>query len=341
VSGLDAILENRLLDGWWRHLRRSQTQLNAVHQADAELVPLPGGDLLLALTTDTVAEEIALGFYRDPETIGWMAATVSLSDLAAVGARPLGLLVAVTLPPAADAALQEGLARGLDAACQAAGTFVLGGDTNSGASLSLTTTAAGLVPVGKALLRTGCKPGDDVLATGLLGSGAVCAAAAALPLPPGLADEAWYRPRARIALASQLAGRVSACMDTSDGLIATLDQLGRLNDVGINVELPAEELLEPRARRLCAALALDPLVALAQIHGEFELIITAQPGQRRGLEEMALASGTSLIRLGQVVREPGVRFTGRCLDTAALRNLHAQAGLTAQEYFTRLVAHLR
>jgi thiamine-monophosphate kinase len=342
TSSLDQIAENRLLDAWGRALRRHPAQANRMHETDAELLPLPGTDQLLALTTDTLAEEIALGFYTDPETIGWMAATMSLSDLAAVAARPLGLLVAVTLPRDAGPGYQAALAAGLDGACAAAGTFVLGGDTNFGGEASVTTTAAGLVEAAHHLRRVGCGSGEVIFASAPLGAGATVAArAAAGGAAPGGPP---FRPVARLAEARRLVGFATACMDTSDGLVATLDQLSRLNGVGFEITAPLPELLDPGALHACRALGLDPLVALAQPHGEFELVWTVPAADSERFQREARSGGFEPLVVGRTFAEPVVRVAGeppRTLDTARIRNLTDEVGSDPRKYLPALVAALR
>jgi len=343
TSSLDLIAENRLLDAWGRALRRHPAQANRMHEADAELLPLPGSSQLLALTTDTLAEEIALGFYTDPETIGWMAATMSLSDLAAVAAQPLGLLVAVTLPRDAEPDYQTRLAAGLDGACEAVETFVLGGDTNFGGEASVTTTAVGLVEAASVLRRVGCGCGEVVFASGPLGAGATVAARAAAG-GAAAGGSAPFRPVARLAEARRLVGFATACMDTSDGLVATLDQLSRLNGVGFELTAPLPRLLDPGALRTCRALGLDPLVALAQPHGEFELVWTVLAADSERFQCEARSAGFEPLVVGRTIAEPVVRVAGdppRTLDTARIRNLTDEVGSDPRKYVPALVAALR
>jgi thiamine-monophosphate kinase len=341
-ASLDQIGENRLLDAWGRALRRHPAQANRMHEADAELLPLPGTGQLLALTTDTLAEEIALGFYADPETIGWMAATMSLSDLAAVAAEPLGLLAAVTLPRGAGGDYQARLAAGLDGACEAAETWVLGGDTNFGAEASVTTTAVGLVHEGRALRRTGCGTGEVVYASGPLGAGATVAARALTgDAGPGGPP---FRPRARLVEARRLVGFATACMDTSDGLVATLDQLSRLNGVGFEITAPLPRLVETGALRTCQALGLDPLVALAQPHGEFELVWTVRAAHAERFEREAKVEGFEPLVVGRTIADPVIRLCGespRTIDAARIRNLTDEVGSDPKAYVPALVAALR
>jgi thiamine-monophosphate kinase len=304
---LSEIRENALLSGWWDILRRHPRQANGVHESDAELMPIGGG--MLAATIDTIAEEIGADLYPDAETIGWMAATASLSDLAAVGAEPVGLLVSATLE---DRSMQVGIARGLDEACAAAGTHVLGGDTNFGAHTSVTTVAMGMAE--RPMRRTGCRVGDYVYSTGPFGAGACCAARALMGVQVG---EWPFRPRARIAEGRRIAGTATSCMDTSDGLIATLDQLARLNGAGFDIESAP---LGEGVRELCAGLGVDETFALALCHGEYELVFTTR-------EEIE-----GFVRLGRVVDGEGIRIRGHAIDGARARNAWEEARGNWREY---------
>jgi thiamine-monophosphate kinase len=253
----EEIAENRLLARWGALLGRAPGQLGRFNEADAELVPL-GDGRLLALTVDTVDEEVRAGLYRDPRTVGRIAAVAALSDLAAVGADPLGLLLSVGLPCEDRERVQEGVARGVREVCDATGTFVLGGDTNESEALTVAGFAAGLVPSGSALTRVGTRPGDVVAVSGPVGAGSALAATRLLGGASTLAGfgEGDFHPLPRLREGRLLRGVASACMDTSDGLVATLDQLARLNGVAIRVTRAEEELLEPGATSVRAHLGL-------------------------------------------------------------------------------------
>ena len=340
---LEEIAENRTIDAWWRVLSRHPGQLHAVHEADAELVAWPGTSDLLAITVDTIAEEIALGFYSEPETIGSMGATVSLSDLAAVGASPVGIVISVTLPRGASGALQEGIARGVEAACRACRTHVLGGDTNTADALSITSTAVGRVARGAAMTRKGARAGDLLFVTGTFGAGGACAARAAVGLPVSLYADTDFRPHARIAEGQLAAPLASACMDTSDGLVAALDQLARLNGVGFEVEVAPRDLFDVKTRAVADTLGVDPLAFLAQPHGEFELVITVSPERRAALDAAGREAGGVLRCIGRVIAEPTLRFlapTPRTVDGARLRALSADLEHSPKEYLAALIGEL-
>ena len=266
-----ASVEIAMIERLARALPRSPRQLNALHASDAELVHITG-TTVLAVTTDGIVEEIATGLYADPALIGWMTVVVNASDLAAVGANPLGIVVCETLPPTMGPDDIAALQRGIADASLAHGLPVLGGDTNSGEQLQVVGTALGLVEGGAPLTRLGAASGDRLFASGPLGLGSVFAftqliRAGVINAPP-------FRPHARLHEGSLLRPFASACMDTSDGLLATLDELGRLNGVGFRLTLPVEGMLHGAALRLAEAQQLPPWTMLAGPHGEFELVFT-------------------------------------------------------------------
>jgi thiamine-monophosphate kinase len=317
---IDAVHENRVLSRWASLLPRDPRQVGKIHQSDAELVPL-GQGLLLALTVDTVVEEIRTGLYCSPFTAGRTAVISSLSDLAAVGADALGILLSVTLPARDLERTQREVAAGVGEACEAAGVSLLGGDTNQGSDLEITCVAAGTVPADSVLTRVGACAGQRVFASGPLGSGAALAAAALLRLSPNLFGEEDFRPPVRLDWGQALRGIASTCMDSSDGLIATLDQLARLNDMAIRVTPPLPRLLHPRAEALRQAAGLPAFPFLACLHGEFELVFTVAAERLPELYRIARAGGWEPLELGRTEPGQGLFIGEKPLDGARLRNL--------------------
>jgi thiamine-monophosphate kinase len=322
---IDEIAENRLLTRWAALLPRHPRQVGGIHEADAELLPLSRG-LLLAVTVDTVDEEVRLGLYRSPFTAGRTAAVAALSDLAAVGAEPLGLLLSTGLPRDGFSQIQAEVARGVAQVCRRAGTFVLGGDTNETERLSVTCVAVGRVARGRALMRVGMRAGDELFVSGPLGLGSALAAARWLAVPPNIFDESDYRPATRLSEGRALRGIASACMDTSDGLLATLDQLARLNEVAIRVERPLSELIHVRAEAVRSKCGLSALAYLAGQHGEFELVFSVPPARRATLLRRAWRIGWMPLAIGRAERGNGIFVGQRRIDAAGLRNLLADSG---------------
>jgi len=221
---IDAIHENRLLSRWAALLPRSTSAIGSIHEADAEFVPLDE-TRWLAVKVDTVAEEIAAGLYSDPATAGRIAVISVLSDLAAVGAEPLGLLLSVVLPRGDVEPVQSRVAVGVRAACEAAKTGIFGGDTSIGPALAITVVGLGVIPAGQALRRVGLRAGHVVFVAGGVGLGGALAAARVLGVQGFTEDD--YAPPVRIAVGRALRGVASAAMDTSDARSAGSPQRGR------------------------------------------------------------------------------------------------------------------
>jgi len=339
ANHLNQIEENRIIEGWIHTFSRDPHQVNKPHEADAELISLPGTDQLIALSIDTISEEIGLGFYQDPHTIGWMGATVTLSDLAAVGARAAGLLISVTLPENSNVEFQLGIAAGVNDACSRAGTHVIGGDTNFGATASITTSGIGFVNRHRVLSRIGCQPGDKLYATGSLGSGGLVAAKALWENECDTYLKA-FRPLARLTESQIIRQFASACMDSSDGLIATLDQLCRLNQVGFELDRPVDEILDPDALQFCSALDLDPLLMLAQPHGEFELVFTIPAGEQATFKRHAKKQNIGFLLLGEVISKPMIHLLypeSRTIESGRIRNLLHKVDGNFQRYLEELI----
>lgn len=335
---MDTIIESALIERLADRLPRSPHQLNARWESDAELIRLPGG-VMLAITTDCIAEEIATGLYADAELIGWMTVLVNASDLSAVGARPLGILLNETLPADLDGTFVEVLQRGIARACVACDLPVLGGDTNSGTHLQLAATAVGVVEDGRPMTRMGCRPGDLLFASGPLGLGG--AYALGRLTDRDAAEIIAYRPKPRLAEGRALRHLASSCIDTSDGVIPSLDELMRLNRVGFRIDRPLEEIIDPAALAACASAGLPAWTLLAGPHGEFELLFTLPAAHAEKFISDAFATGWEPVRLGIVESSQTLLVPDSdglaVIDTARVRNLFLEIGHDVQAYATGLL----
>jgi thiamine-monophosphate kinase len=282
---LDQIRENVIIDRLTGGFPRSPLQLNRVHTSDSEIVRFPGtGGRVLAATMDTISEEILTGLYADPWLIGWMAVMVNMSDLAAVGAAPLGILISETFQADLPEETMLRIQQGIKEACTICETFVLGGDTNFGSSTAISGCALGILQEGGVLSRIGCKPGDALYTSGYLGDGN---AYAAEKLIAGVSPSTPYKPLAQLRQGRMLVHYASCCMDTSDGALATLDELMRLNGCGFSLGENWLRALSGASRTVAAALHIPEWLFLAGEHGEFELIFTVSREKEQELLERA------------------------------------------------------
>ncbi len=339
---MTGITERTLIEQLAAGFVRSPHQLNVLHESDAELVRLPGSDRILAITTDAIIEEIATGLYRDPYLAGWMIVAVNASDLAAVGAEPLGIVVSESLPPTMPEVAVAALQRGIRDAAERHGLPVLGGDTNQAATLALGATAIGTVAADHVLTRRGAGPGDRLFASGPLGLGTAFAFAALLRGGDDGHGEIPFQPVARVREGRCLAGIAAACMDTSDGVIATLDELMRLNGVGVHWARSLGEVLHPAAVATTRSAELPPWTMLAGPHGEFELLFAVPPDRCAALDDVAGAIDWAPIELGVLTAEPPCWLRDASgwldVDTACIRNLFAEVGGDAQRYLEELLS---
>lgn len=274
---------------------------------DCALFPVPAG-MRVAVSKDLLIA--GRHFYpdADPESVGHKSLAVNLSDLAAMGAQPLGCLLGLALPAVDDAWLAA-YARGFHALAQARGCPLIGGDTTrSLQDLTISVTVFGAVPAEAALRRDAAQAGDDVWVSGALGAADVAYRLLDGQLPPDAARLALTRralewPQARLALGLALRGLAHAAIDISDGLAQDLGHI--LAASGVGAELRFAEL--PRAPGLEG---LDDATLQRALLGggdAYELCFTAPPAQRQAIARAARASRTPVSRVGSIVAAPGLR----------------------------------
>lgn len=256
-----------------------------------------------------------------PADIGWKTAAVNISDMAAMGAQPRWITLALSLPEAKEpwvAAFAAGFAQ----CCEAFGVDWIGGDTTRG-PLNLCATVFGEVPSGQAVLRRGGRAGDDIWVSGTPGL-------AALGLQQLLGQRslsadmrtrcltALHRPQPRVALGLALRGLATAMLDVSDGLAGDLGHI--LNQSGCGAAL--EEDMLPMADALAACGDADAARS-ALLHGgdDYELLFCAPVVCRAQIAALAQSVTVPLSRIGCLVVEAGLQLR----DTqGALRPLAAR-----------------
>ena len=269
-----------------RELVRRITEILGIRERD-DCAVVEDGDRYLVWTTDILHRradfpEIATGWQ-----IGWMAVAVNLSDVAAMGAVPLGLLIAAGIPQDTEVAFVEEIFRGMNDCALEYGTRIMGGDLDSFDELTLSGTALGRVERDLILRRRGARPGDLLCTTGTLGSAGagLRAALEAEGRVDGSVDDqdlfALTRrllepsPRLEEGRALALSGAVTSMMDNSDGLALSLFDLSQAGGVGFLVQeekIPIDPLVLEVAQD-----AEDALDLALYSGGDFELLFTLNP----------------------------------------------------------------
>jgi len=210
--------------------KKSNDQINLISESDAELLRV--GNEILAISIDTIEEELTNNFFSPGFISGWIAALMSLSDLAAVGAKPLGILMSYCLPESTDLEELKELILGVEACARTHNTYVLGGDTNMTTSLSITCTALGQCLNGSYSTRKNIAPNQQLFITKNLGQGNLSAFLNSLQLPIADSFNQSFRPTISFELAHQIAQYKGACIDTSDGFFKGLHDLLCVNKIG-------------------------------------------------------------------------------------------------------------
>jgi thiamine-monophosphate kinase len=259
----------------------------------ALLTPPAGRELVLAADAMVAGVHFLPG--DPPETIGRKLLRVNLSDLAAMGARPLGYLMTVALPAGLDDDWLAGFAAGLAEDQARYGLAVLGGDTvSTPGPLSLSLTILGTVEPGTALRRVGARPGDEIWVSGRIGDGWLGLRAARGEIEdPGGALAARYRlPEPRVALGRALRGLARCCMDVSDGLLQDIAHLCLAGGVAAEVE----------GARVPVSRLDAPLAELVTGGDDYELVFAAAPQDHDRV--LAAAGGTPVTCIGRFTAGP-------------------------------------
>ena len=274
-----------------RHFRplAGQGALDLLDDA-ALLDPPPGRQLVLA--ADAMVAGVHFLADDPPETIGRKLLRVNLSDLAAMGAEPVGYLMTIAIARRTADGWVAALSAGLAQDQARFGIGLLGGDTVSTpgpACLSL--TIIGSVPPDLALRRVGARPGDDVWVSGVIGRGllGLRAARGEIPDPDGSLARHYRMPEPRLALGVALRGIARAAMDVSDGLLQDLSHLCRAGDCAAEVD----------GARLPVPPGDVPLAELAGGGDDYELLFAAAPEDQPRVEAAARAAGTPVTRIGR------------------------------------------
>lgn len=265
------------------------------------------GGTCLVLTHDMIVEGVH--FLRDdpPQDVAWKLVAVNLSDLAAKGAEPLGVLVGYTL--SMESAWDGAFAQGLGEALHAFDAPLLGGDTVSAPPSA--PRALGLTAIGKATgpvpSRSGAKAGDTLWVSGSIGD-----AGAGLRIALGQLESSdmllacYRRPQPRLKAGSKLAPIVTAMMDVTDGLLIDAARMAEASGLGLDLSLDAVPLSpgyvallgDGRAARIDAAIAGD----------DYELLFAAPEARSAAIQQLGGALSLPFTKVGRFRPGSGIKL---------------------------------
>jgi thiamine-monophosphate kinase len=287
-------MARRCMDLGERNVVRRITEILGVSERD-DCAMAGDGEKYLVWTTDMLHRRADFPSVAAPWQIGWMTVGVNLSDVAAMGAVPLGLLVAAGIPPETEISFVEEIFRGMKDCASRYGTKVLGGDLDSHDELTLVGTALGEVEKDLVLRRRGAQPGDLLCTTGTLGSAGAGLRVALEAVEKGEMEfedpdlRALMRrlllpsPRMEEGRALALSRSVTSMMDNSDGLALSLFDLAEASSVGFLVQ--DEKIpIDPLVARVAEDEG-DTLDLALTAGGDFELVFTASPDRIDGARQ--------------------------------------------------------
>jgi thiamine-monophosphate kinase len=261
----------------------------------------PSDGELLAVSMDTLVAGRHFLPDADPVALGHKALAVNLSDLAAMGARPAWVTLALTLPRP-DSDWLAGFVAGFAALAADHDVQLVGGDTTRG-PLSITLQAHGFVRADAALRRAGARPGDRLCVSGTPGDAGLALALLADGVePPAALLARLHLPTPRVALGRLLAGRASAAIDVSDGLLGDLGHVCRASAVGARLELDALPL-SPAARSLVGEVGWGPVLSGGD---DYELLFCIAESDYPDLAAACKAAGERVTAIGRIVHDSGI-----------------------------------
>lgn len=273
---------------------------------DCALVSVPEG-YQVAITTDTLAAGTHFLADADPIKVGYKALASNLSDLAAMGAKPTWVSLALTLPEPNEEWL-EGFCEGFFGLAKQHNVQLIGGDTTKG-PLSITITVQGIVPRGEALTRKKAKAGDDIYVTGFLGdsnAGLEILLDTKKQIKTELEIELerrHYYSNPKVQLAQKIRHLCHSALDISDGLISDLGHILKQSNVSAQIQVNAL----PISDELMAFYShnTEKCLKTALVSGEeYELCFTAPKENRDAIKQISFLLNHDVSIIGEIVEGP-------------------------------------
>lgn len=277
---------------------------------DAVAFRLPEGASVV-LGTDVSVEDVHFRrAWLRWEAVGYRSTAAALSDLAAMGAEALGVLVTLALPPELETSVYESIGSGVGECLRAADAALLGGDlAQSPGPVMIDVVAIGSAE--RPVSRGGARPGDELWLTGSLGAAATAVADWQAALEPDpRSRRAFERPAARLQEARWLVAElgVTAMIDISDGLAGDAAHVAAASGVALDIDTTAIPLAEPLAHYANRDLALNRALGGGE---DYELLLSVPAGKGEDrAREFENRFGLPITRIGRVLDGEGVRWLG-------------------------------
>ena len=278
---------------------------------DAAVIPARAG-FDLVISKDAMVEGVHFPIGEAGDVVARRLLRTSLSDLAAKAATPFGYFLMTAWPTDRAEAYRDAFRAGLEGDGRAFGVALLGGDTvSTPGPFTLSATVLGWVEAGRAVLRSGARPGDALVVCGHIGDGwlGLQATQGKVGDPDGALADHYRLPTPLLTLRGALAEYAHAAADVSDGLIADAGHIGEASGLGLEIDLDAFPT-SPGARAWCAGQKDTAKARLAlATGGDDYAIVCAMPPARVAVFAAAVESlGIPVAKIGALGGAPGVRI---------------------------------
>ncbi|WP_180117763.1 thiamine-phosphate kinase [Acinetobacter sp. YH12096] len=291
--------EFSIIDTYFNRHSSSAVDLG-VGDDSALLTPPPQQQLVICADTLVAGRHFPLD--TNPHAIGWKSVAVNLSDIAAMGAKPHSILLALSLPQIDHEWLKD-FSQGLYDCCDQFGVSLIGGDTTQSPHLTISVTALGWVDIGKAVTRSGAQVGDFICVSGQVGDAAYGLQHLGHPLQKRL-----DYPTPRCQLGQQLKGLAHSMIDVSDGLAQDLGHILHASKVGAEIEL--DQLpIDDHVKQLQQESQWQYALAGGD---DYELCFTISPQNYQKILQLKL--DVNISKIGQVTPNLGIRYNNHGVD---------------------------
>ncbi|MDD4976617.1 MAG: AIR synthase-related protein [Bacteriovorax sp.] len=317
---------------------RSGKQLNSPFHSDAEILKVKDG--YLGVSVDAVSEEIELQLINNPVTLGWLTVTASVSDLSAVGMKTERISLLLK-DKNEDQKWQQEFFQGVAQASAEYQIVEVEKIITKGVQTLTACTAYGLSSEAPNLSRVGLVPGDSLFLTGPIGWGnAVALANIALRKQSSeLADkfDLSYRPKARWREALFINQYSKVCIDTSDGLLATLKWLEIFNQTKLVIDYK-KSLFHPVALEVASLTKVNPWLFMASQNGEFELLFSVSTQKKAEFLTAAMEHEFHFQEIGKVESGAGICLNGKDLNLEQLLDM-LHDGVEPEIYIRKMLEY--
>ncbi|KYK20190.1 hypothetical protein AYK25_01240 [Thermoplasmatales archaeon SM1-50] len=291
-----------------RQINSILTKEKKHHGIGDDCAAIDMGNTYWLVTTDMMFQRTHIPKQMSPYQMGWFLVAMNISDIAAKGGTPLGVVCSFGLPKSTKESFLKALTKGADACAVKYGTTIVGGDTKETVEITLCGTTFGFVKKSEFMARTGAQLGDIVAVTGTLGKAGAGYYALNRKKQEKKLTNALLRPLPRLTEGRLLAKQqsVTSSMDLSDGLSASLYQLQEVNTVGFEIKKTALPL-DPRLLHIFSNKNEADLYDVAlHFGGDYELLVTIQKNRFENTRKTLQKKDTALTAIGRVTRKKDI-----------------------------------